>query len=106
MPTTTTQTDIYGDVDSTGDITEINRKIRAEMDNVRSRVQLTELKKRADYLCALAMAPSWKTKFGRDAGKILNAAKGEAKKSTEHANQVARKHGWDADYDPWGEGGE
>lgn len=97
-------TDIYGDVNSPSNIRAINRQIRAEMDGVRSRQELTELKKRADYLCALAVAPSWKEKFGRKSGEILAIAKEEDRKSTEHANQVARRHGWDADYDPWGGG--
>jgi hypothetical protein len=97
-------TDIYGEVNSAQDIRDINRQIRAEMGDVRGRDQLTELKKRADYLCALAMAPSWKQKFGGKIGKILKVAKEEDEKTTEHANRLAKKHGWEADYDPWGEG--
>ncbi len=94
--------EIYGDVDSAADITRINRTIRDEMDGVTRREQLTELKKRADYLCALAVAPSWKTKFGDEQPKILRKAKEEDRITTNHANAVAKQHGWDADYDPWG----
>ena len=99
-----TSTDIYGDVNSAQDIRDINRQIRGEMKGVRGREQLTELKKRADYLCALAMAPSWKEKFGGDINGILKAAKKEDQKTTTQANRLAKKHGWDADYDPWGGG--
>ncbi len=97
-------TDIYGNANSAQDIRDINRQIRGEMRGVRGRDQLTELKKRADYLCALAMAPSWKEKFGGEITKILKAAKEEEEKTTEQANRLAKKHGWDADYDPWGGG--
>jgi len=97
-------TDICGNVNSAQDIRDINRQIRGEMRGVRGRDQLTELKKRADYLCALAIAPSWKEKFGGEITKILKAAKEEEEKTTEQANRLAKKHGWDADYDPWGGG--
>ena len=102
MPQTATEQDIYGDVNSPADIRDINRTIRKQMEGVRRREELTELKKRSDYLCALAMAPSWKTKFGSKSGEVLRAARDEDKKTTEHANRIAQKHGWDADYDPWG----
>jgi hypothetical protein len=94
---------IYGDVNSGTDIRDINRQIRSEMRDVSQRGDLTELKKRADYLCTLALAPSWQTKFGRRADSILATAKAEDRKTTERANEIARKHGWDADYDPWGD---
>jgi hypothetical protein len=96
---------IYGEVNSPADIREINTQTRHEMDDVSSREDLTELKKRADYLCALSLAPSWKEKFGGESGKIMRAAKAEDRKTTKKANAVAKKHGWDADYDPWREGG-
>jgi len=35
---------------------------------------------------------------------ILKAAKKEDQKTTTQANRLAKKHGWDADYDPWGGG--
>ena len=94
---------IYSDVNSASDIRKINRMIRSEMDAVRSREQLTELKKRADYLCTLALAPSWKEKFGKKSGQILSTAREEDRRSVDRANKIARRHGWDADYDPWGD---
>ena len=44
---------IYGEVNTPEDIRRINQEIRREMDGVTSRDQLTELKKRSDYLCTL-----------------------------------------------------
>jgi hypothetical protein len=96
------QTHIYGEVDSATDVRTINTQIRKEMDSVKSREQLTELKKRSDYLCTLAEAPSWKTKFGAQIHEIQRATRDEDRKTTEHANGIARRHGWDADYHPWG----
>jgi len=104
MPRATVATNIYGEVNSVQDIRDINRQIRTEMAGVRGRDQLTELKKRADYLCALAMAPSWRQKFGGKISRILKAAKEEDQTTTERANSLASKHGWEADYDPWGGG--
>jgi hypothetical protein len=66
--------------------------------------QLTELKKRGDYLCTLAEAPSWEEKFGDEIGAIRRAAKEEDQTTTNHANKVAKKHRWDAAYHPWGGG--
>ena len=102
MAKTQTQENIYGEVDSQEDIRGINRKIRDQMERVRDREGLTELKKRSDYLCTLAMSPAWKTKFGSDVHGILRVAKEEDHRTTDFANDVAHKHGWDADYDAWG----
>jgi hypothetical protein len=102
MARAATQENIYGEVNSQEDIRRINRKIRDQMEDVRQREDLTELKKRSDYLCALAMAPAWKEKFGRDIDGILRTAKEEDRRSAKFANEVAERHGWDADYDPWG----
>jgi hypothetical protein len=49
---------IYGEVNSIRDIRELNRTIRQEMDHVKTREQLTELKKRSDYLCTLTFSPA------------------------------------------------
>ena len=102
MPRTETREQIYGGVDSPEDIRTINSKIRGQMERADERQELTELKKRSDYLCALAMAPSWKEKFGSKADAIFRTAREENKKSTDLANRVAERHGWDADYDRWG----
>ena len=106
MPRTQTQTQtqdqVYGAVDTPEDIRTINGKIRAQMERAESRDELTELKKRSDYLCALARAPSWKAKLGRNLDAVQRTARDENRKSTDVANRVAERHGWDADYDAWG----
>ncbi len=97
-----TQRHIYGEVNSLEDVRKINKEIRDEMDDVRKREELTELKKRADYLCTLAEAPPWEEKFKGRIDNVRRATRDEDAKTTDYANTVARKHGWDADYDPWG----
>ncbi len=94
-------TDIYGEVNSLQDIKEINRKIRKEMSDVRGRDQLTELKKRADYLCTLTLAPSWKTRFGKKSAQFLRTAEKEDEMTTRKANEIARKKGFDVEYHAW-----
>jgi len=94
---------IYGEVNSIKDIRELNRTIRQEMDHVKAREQLTELKKRSDYLCTLTFSPAWKTKFGEKVNRLREVAMEENRKTVQHANEMARGHGWPADYDPWGE---
>jgi len=101
---TTDQEHVYGTVDSPKDVRKINRQIRQEMDGVTTREQLTELKKRSDYLCTLAEAPSWKKKFGDKLDEIQRVGREENRQTTAHANEIAGRHGWDADYDPWGKG--
>src|SRR5919198_5582280 len=80
---------IYGEVDSAEDIRRISREIRKDMDGAKSREELTELKKRGDYLCTLAEAPSWEEKFGGKIGAVRRAAKEEDRATTNHANEVA-----------------
>ena len=93
---------IYGEVNSAADIRRINGIIRKEMDAVTTREELTELKKRSDYLCTLTYSPSWRKRFGEQVLTLRRVAMEENRKTVEHANRVAAKHGWDTDYDPWG----
>jgi hypothetical protein len=93
---------IYGEVNSAEDIRRINRIIRKEMEAVTTRDELTELKKRSDYLCTLTHSPSWRKRFGEKVRPLRRVAMEENRRTVEHANRVAAKHGWDADYDPWG----
>jgi hypothetical protein len=102
MVRTESATDIYGEVSNLQDIREINKKIRSEMTKVREREELTELKKRSDYLCALTLAPSWRTRFGRRSARFLEVAREEDEKSTKAANEIARKKGFDVEYHAWG----
>jgi hypothetical protein len=96
-----TATDIYGEVSNLQDIREINKRIRTEMARVEEQEELTELKKRSDYLCALTLAPSWRTRFGKRSGRFLEVAQAEDEKSTKAANEIARKKGFDVEYHAW-----
>jgi hypothetical protein len=102
MARTNEDTHIYGAVNSLEDLRRINREIRHEMDAATSQAQLTELKKRSDYLCTLAEAPSWHEKFGQQIDRVREVAREEDAKTTQHANQLAKKHDWDTEYHPWG----
>jgi hypothetical protein len=94
---------LYGEVDSITDLREINRRIRGEIRDVSSRDEITELKKRSDYLCTLTRAPSWQEKLGkRKADRFLQVAKEENARTTRTANTEARRHGIDGDYHAWG----
>lgn len=95
---------IYGEVNAPQDVHKINQQLRREMDDVSSREQLTELKKRSDYLCTLAEAPSWKEKFGDRIDEVQRVAQAEDRETTSYANEIARRHGWESDYDAWGGG--
>jgi hypothetical protein len=66
-------TDIYGEVSNLQDIRDINRKIRQEMNTVGRRDQLTELKKRSDYLCTLTLAPPGRSGSARRAASTLRS---------------------------------
>jgi hypothetical protein len=101
MARTREDTHIYGAVNSLEDLRRINREIRHEMDAVTSQAQLTELKKRSDYLCTLAEAPSWQEKFGEEIDRVRQVAREEDVKTTQHANKLVKKHGWDTEYHPW-----
>jgi hypothetical protein len=101
MAQTQEDTHIYGAVNSLEDLRRINREIRHEMDAVTSQAQLTELKKRSDYLCTLAEAPSWQKKFGEKIDRVREVVREEDAKTTQHANELATKHGWDTEYHPW-----
>jgi hypothetical protein len=102
MARTQEDTHIYGEVNSLEDLRRVNRDIRHEMDTATSQAQLTELKKRSDYLCTLAEAPSWQKKFGQKIDRVREVVHEEDTKTAEHANKLAKKHGWDTEYHPWG----
>jgi hypothetical protein len=93
---------IYGDVNKLGDIRAINREIRSEMERAHSRDQLTELKKRSDYLCTLTYSPSWQEKFGRKSRRLREVAIEEDRRTTRAANRIAESRDLGPEYHPWG----
>ena len=94
---------IYGKVNSAEDIHRINCIIRDEILNVETPEQLTDLKKRSDYLCTLTYSPFWKKKFGALVEKIREVACEENRATVRLANFVAKVKNWEKYYTPWGE---
>ncbi|NPB07790.1 MAG: hypothetical protein GXN96_02540 [Aquificae bacterium] len=94
---------IYGRVEEPDDIRRINCTIRDEMLSVETPEQLTDLKKRSDYLCTLTFSPFWKKKFGSLVEKIREVACEENRVTVRLANFIAKVRGWDKEYHPWGE---
>ncbi|NPA52819.1 MAG: hypothetical protein GXO22_07975 [Aquificae bacterium] len=93
---------IYGKVESPEDIKRINCIIRDEMLEVETQEQLTDLKKRSDYLCTLTYSPFWKKKFGAMVEQLREVACEENRVTVRLANYIAKFKGWDKYYDPWG----
>ncbi|WP_456434341.1 hypothetical protein [Thermosulfuriphilus sp.] len=94
---------IYGPVEGPADIRRINCLIRDEMLEVSSVEQLTELKRRSDYLCTLTYSPFWVQKFGPRLEELRRAALEENAASSRAANFVARFQGWEKEYHPFGQ---
>jgi len=93
---------VYGKVNDVADIRRINCLIRDEMLAVETPDQLTDLKKRSDYLCTLTYSPFWKKHFGHQIDKMREVACEENRVTVQLANYVAKSRGWDKSYSPWG----
>ena len=93
---------IYGKVETPDDIRRINCIIRDEMLEVETPEQLTDLKKRSDYLCTLTYSPFWKKKFGPMIEEMREVACEENRVTVRLANYIAKYKGWDKEYHPWG----
>jgi hypothetical protein len=97
-------THIYGEVDNKTDLEHVFSEIRRDVDNARSRSDLTELYRRAGFLIALTNTSSWEEKFGDEIDDIREVAEEEFAKTTRKINSQAEKIGTGADYDEkWGE---
>jgi hypothetical protein len=95
---------IYGEVDNRADLKKIFGDIRHFVDEAKTRPMLTELYRRAGYLITLTHAPSWKTKFGKEADALRRVGEEEFRKTAKKINERAKKIGADADYDEtWGD---
>ncbi|WP_456479293.1 hypothetical protein [Nautilia sp.] len=92
---------IYGKVESVEDISRINCLIRDEMLNVSTPAELSELKKRSDYLCTLTYSPFWQKKFKDQLEELRDTAIKENRASVKTANYVASYLNFDKHYDPW-----
>ncbi len=93
---------IYGKVESAEDLRRINCIIRDEMLEVNSPEQLTDLKKRSDYLCTLTYSPFWQKKFGAMLEELREVALEENRITVRLANYIAKYKGWEKIYSPWG----
>ncbi|WP_457568350.1 hypothetical protein [Desulfurobacterium sp.] len=93
---------LYGKVESPDDIRRINCIIRDEMLEVSTVEQLTDLKKRSDYLCTLTYSPFWIKKFGPMIEKLREVAVEENRATVRLANYVSAYNSWGKTYDPWG----
>ncbi len=92
---------IYGRVESIEDIRRINCIIRDEMLVVDSEAELTDLKKRSDYLCTLTYSPFWQKKFGNEIEKLREVALEENRATIKTANYVSKYKGFNKEYHPW-----
>ena len=92
---------LYSKVEGPEDIRRINCLLRDEMLVVKSEAELTELKKRSDYLCTLTYSPFWKKKFGDQIEQMRQVALEENRVSVKEANIVAKFKGYDKEYRPW-----
>ncbi len=92
---------IYGRVESVEDIRRINCIIRDEMLVVEDAAELTDLKKRSDYLCTLTYSPFWQKKFKDKIEEFRKVAIEENRASVKTANYVAKYKGFNKEYEPW-----
>ena len=95
---------IYGEIDNRTDMQKVFTAIRGDVEEARSRADLTELYKRAGYLITLTYAPSWEEKFGREATSLRKVGEEEFRKTARKINRRAEQIGTEANYDEkWGD---
>jgi hypothetical protein len=95
---------IYGEIDNRTDMEKVFTAIRGDVEEARSRSDLTELYKRAGYLITLTYAPSWEEKFGQEATSLRKVGQEEFRKTARKINRRAEQIGTEANYDEeWGD---
>jgi len=92
---------LYSKVESPQDIKRINCIIRDEILNVESEAQLSELKKRSDYLCTLTYSPFWQKKFSDEIEDLRQIAIEENRVTVKECNIVAKYKNFNKEYHPW-----
>jgi hypothetical protein len=98
-----TKRNVYGEVNSKTGMHKVFSEIRKDVGNAKSRPALTELYRRAGYLVTLTHAPSWKEKFGKQAGELRQVGEKEFGTTAKKINSRAKKIGTEADFDEtWG----
>ncbi len=98
-----TERNVYGEINNKTDMRKVFGSIRRNVDQAKSRPALSELYKRAGYLVTLTHAPSWRKKFGREAGELRKVGEEEFGRTARKINSRAKKINARADYDEtWG----
>ncbi len=92
---------IYSHVQNLKDISKINCIIRDEMLNISNVSELTDLKKRSDYLVTLTYSPFWKKRFKDKIKKFRKLALEENRATVALANYIAKYKGFNKSYHPW-----
>jgi hypothetical protein len=94
---------IYGEVNSKTGMKKVFSAIRKDVENAKSRADLTELYRRAGYLITLTHAPSWQEKFGREVSSLRKIGEEEFARTARKINHQANQIDVAADYDDkWG----
>ena len=94
---------IYGEVKSKTGLRKVFTEIRKDVSEAKSRPALTELYRRAGYLITLTHAPSWKEKFGKEAGTLRQVGEKEFASTAKKINSRAKAIGVKGDFDEtWG----
>src|SRR5437899_12725264 len=96
-------THIYGEVTSKTSLKKIFLEIRHDIEEAKSRPDLTELYKRAGYLVTLTHSPAWEEKFGKEVTQLRKEAQEDFATTARKINRHAKEIGTEADYDEsWG----
>jgi hypothetical protein len=94
--------EVFGVIQSEPDITRANEKIREEMNDVKAQTDLTQFKRRSDYICKLAAQPIWRQRFGAQrADGLLQRALAENHTTVVLANKIAKDRAWNIAYGLW-----
>ena len=90
---------IYGHVETISDIGRINKEIRGNVANAKTRNRLSKLMKRSAYLLTLSNTPAWKKKFRGKLRPLRKEIRQEYTKTAKSANARAKYIKTTPDYD-------
>ncbi len=84
------------------DVRRYHKRLADMMDPCKMKQDLIELKKKADYLCALMYIKEWRQRFGDEIEEMKRVCLEENVKLSEYASNVGKLKGWDTKFLPWG----
>ena len=90
---------VYLDIDNRSVLKDAFAEIRGEVEQARSRLELTELYNRAGYLIEIAYDSFWERKFSDDINEIRYTADQEFARTARKINNWAEKIGLEGNYD-------